>query len=121
RAVGLAPGQRSGIWIRSGSVGAPAWRSSQARSDNVHAARKTLVTLPPNAWLTASRSDSGIEAKATARRFVSRALNGLSDGGLRIEDVAAGSESVPIAPDNLARTACSAPVAACAASQRPLM
>ena len=72
----------------------------QARSDSVQAARKTLVMSPPNAVLTVSRSASGIEAKATARRLVNGALNALRGRGPLIDDNAGGIGSGSLVPRN---------------------
>ena len=48
------------------------------------------MMLPPNALLTVFMSASGIEAKATARRSVSGALNTVRGTGPLIDDAACG-------------------------------
>src|SRR5690242_18420713 len=104
--AGFVAGSSNGMRISSGSSGITACRCSHARNDSVQAARTTLVMLPPNAVLTAFKSAHGIEAKATARRLVSGALNTVCGTGPLIDD-AAGA---------VARARCSRPLTACSTS-----
>ena len=53
---------------------------------------------PPNAVLTVSRSASGIETKATARRLVNGALNTLRGSGPLIDDTGGGVGSGSLVP-----------------------
>ena len=118
-----APGSANGIRIIRGSSGTVPWRCSQARSDRVAAATSTLVTSPPNALLTVSRSACRIEANATARRSVSGALNALCGSGPLIDDTAGGTGLRSLStekPPTCSRTARSRPFTVSATSHRPL-
>ncbi len=78
------------------------------------------MILPPNACLTVFIWASGIEAKATARRSVSGALNTVRGTGPRIDDAACGSWSGPPVPRSRRTAARSTPGTAPAISQTPV-
>ena len=86
----------------------------------MQAARKTLVMLPPNALLTVFKSVSGIDAKATARSWVSGALNKVCGTGPLMDDAAGVMGSGSLVPRSRLRTARSTPVTASASSQAPV-
>ncbi len=113
----------SGIHITNGSSGTVPWRCSHARSDSVHAASNTLVTSPPKAVLTVSRSACHTEANATARRSVNGAVNALSGSGPRVDGTAGAADSSSATrrvPPSCPRTERSKPVTVSATRNRPL-